>query len=79
MQYLSTQHLPTFSSPTNTAGGMGRWRGKRTGGDVKDRILSMEIKQQITTAIKDGLQALNLQVLPTLQEKKLDKSRKEFR
>lgn len=61
MQYLSTQHLPTFPSITNTAGGMGRGWGKRTGGDVKGRILSVEIKPQITTPIKAGLQALDPQ------------------
>lgn len=30
----------------------------------------MEIKQQLTTAVEDELQALDLQVLPAMQEKK---------
>lgn len=30
----------------------------------------MEIKQQLTTAVEDELQALDLQVLPATQEKK---------
>jgi len=53
---------------------------KRAGGDVKDRILSMEIKQQIMTVTKDGLQALDSQFCPPPPEgKKLDKTRKDFR
>lgn len=40
----------------------------------------MEIKQQLTTAVEDELQALDLQVLPATQEKEtLEKTRKKFR
>lgn len=49
-----------------SAVGMGRAWQKRKG-DVKNTIISMEIKQQITTAVRDELQALDLQVLPAMQ------------
>lgn len=48
---------------------MGKGWGKRTGGVVKDQILSLEIKQQITTAIKAGLQALQCQCRPPCRKK----------